>query len=180
VSLLDVATGSADVPLAVWQWFDRTGLRLDVAGLDSSSAVLAEARRTLGANAPIHLVQGDARALPLADGAVDITTCCLALHHFPPGEAERVLAEMWRVSRRAIVVVDLIRSYPAYIGTWLVTHTLARSRLTRHDGPLSVLRAYTEPELEEMAAGAGVRGARVRHRFPFRMTLVAQKEPSGG
>ena len=102
----------------------------------------------------MRLARADGRELPWTDGAFEIVSCCLALHHFPPVEAARVLREMWRVASGGIVVTDLTRSYPAYVGTWLATRTVASNVLTRHDGPLSVLRAYTPQEMRELAAAA--------------------------
>ena len=74
-----------------------------------------------------------------------------------------------------IVATDLTRGYLAYAGTWLVTHTLARSRLTRHDGPLSVLRSYTPREMGNLAHDAGIAGAIVQRRPLFRQVLIASK-----
>jgi hypothetical protein len=54
------------------------------------------------------------------------------------------------------VVNDLIRGRHFWIGTWLIVHTLARSRFTRHDGPLSVRRAYSRRELGDLLAKANL------------------------
>lgn len=149
-------------------------MELDIVALDVSSEILAEASQFVG-NRGVLLVQGDARALPWPEGSFDVVTCCLALHHFGPIDAEQVLAEMWRVARRAVIVVDLVRSVPAYAGTWLATRTLARSRLTRHDGPLSVLRAYTYVEMETLARNAGLGNVRSFRHFPSRQVVVARR-----
>ena len=77
----------------------------------------------------------------------------LALHHFGPDEAAQVLSEMRRVGRRLLVVNDLERSRAGYVGAWLVGHCLTRNRLTRHDAPLSVRRAYTRAEALALARG---------------------------
>lgn len=121
------------------------------------------------------LIRGDARRLPFADGAFDAVSLCLALHHFDPDEAAVVLREMQRVARSAMVVIDLHRNVAAYAGVWLLTRTMARNRLTKHDGPLSVLRAYTVPEVRELARVAGIPGAHVRWHAPARLSLVARK-----
>lgn len=177
VSVLDVATGSADIPLALWHALHRSGLEPSMVALDSSPEVLAEAAAQLD-GAPVELQQGDARALPYPDHSFDIVLCCLALHHFPPHEAVSVLGEMWRVARRGMIVIDLRRGYLAYAGTWLATHTVARNRLTRHDGPLSVLRAYTPEELSGLARRAGVANPTIERHIFFRQSLVAGGAPA--
>lgn len=176
-TLLDVATGSGDIPLEALHWAAGAHRQLAVTGLDCSSEVLAEARNHCGG--VISLIAGDARHLPFDANTFDVVTSSLALHHFDPDDAVCALAEMWRVTRGAILVVDLIRSYPAYLGTWLATHLIARSRVTRHDGPLSVLRSYTPSESLDLAQAAGITGPRVVTHVPFRQALVAVKHPHG-
>jgi ubiquinone/menaquinone biosynthesis C-methylase UbiE len=172
--ILDVATGSADIPLALSKWGTSHGVNLDIVGTDVSSQVLSEARRYL-VGSDVRLARADALSLPWRHQSFDIVCCCLALHHFSPSHATQVLREMWRVARHFVVVTDLRRSYPAYVGTWLATHVLAPNVLTRHDGPLSVLRSYTPRELLDLAGVAGIAPVSVRtHRF-FRQVLIGTK-----
>jgi 2-polyprenyl-3-methyl-5-hydroxy-6-metoxy-1,4-benzoquinol methylase len=177
-TLLDVATGSADIPVALLNAAGRDGKSLDITALDISPPVLEQARDVIGEK-QVRIVRGDARALPWPDSTFEIVLCCLALHHFEPVEATSVLSEMWRVSRYGIAVVDLRRSYAAYACTWLVTRVLVRNRITRHDGPLSVLRAYTPQELSGLARDAGLGRIEITRVFPFRQVLIARKGAHG-
>ncbi|GAC1324198.1 MAG: class I SAM-dependent methyltransferase [Chloroflexota bacterium] len=177
MSVLDVATGSADIPLAFARWSRERSIDVEIVGLDLYDEVLDEARRYVN-GAPIRLLQGDARHLPFGPESFDVVTCCLALHHFAPREAERVLAEMWRVARTAIVVIDLTRGHAAHAGAWLATRSIARNRLTRHDGPLSVMRSYTPDEMARLAQHAGIGTGTVRRHLFSRQSLVALKGPS--
>jgi hypothetical protein len=69
-------------------------------------------------------------------------------------------------------VGDLVRSALAFAGTWLYANLTSRNRLTRHDAPLSVRRAYTPAEAVALARDAGWRAPRVRAEPFFRMTLT--------
>jgi ubiquinone/menaquinone biosynthesis C-methylase UbiE len=132
--------------------------------------VLRLARRD-GARFP--LIQHDALAIPLADAAVDFVTCSLALHHFDPPAAAALLRELCRVARRGVIVNDLRRGRLAYAGAQL----LARGpwhAMARHDGPLSVLRAYTPQEAQALIQQAGIGGAQVQALPLFRMLIVVQ------
>ena len=174
-SLLDIATGSADIPVALVRWAPKQEMALRVVGLDAEPRVLADAREVVG-DLPVQLVLGDARALPFDNGAFDMVTCSLALHHFNPEEAVQVLAEAWRVARRGLLVVDLTRGYLAWLGAWLATRTVARNRMTRHDGPLSVLRAYTPKEMQSLALRAEIPNAQSRTHPFFRQSLLARRD----
>jgi hypothetical protein len=96
----------------------------------------------------------------------------LALHHLETEQAIRALAEMRRVGRRLLVVNDLERSRAGLGGAWLFSRVLTRNRLTRHDAPLSVRRAYTRAEALALARTAGWVDPVVRAVVPFRFVLI--------
>jgi SAM-dependent methyltransferase len=176
-SVLDVATGSADIPLAIHQTLAR-GRRVSITALDVSPEILSEARKLIGGS-PIELVQGDARKLPFDDESFDLVSCSLALHHFSPEDARVVLVEMWRVASRAIILTDVYRSQAAYVAAWLSTRLGTRNRLTRHDAPLSVLRAYTPGELAGLASAADISSVKISRHLFFRQRLLARKPTAG-
>ncbi len=175
VSLLDIATGSGDIPRALVRWGRQQDYDLRVLATDVSEDVLAVARRETADVPTITIEACDARALPYRDGAFDIAVCSLALHHFPRAEAVRVLAEMGRVSRRGIILNDLVRTWPGYVGAWLLGNATTTNRLTRHDAPLSILRAFTPDELAVMAQEAGLTNITVTSHLFWRMALVARR-----
>ncbi len=169
--VLDVGSGAGDVPLALVRDGARRGVQVQVTCLDHSEQMLAIARRAAGADPALRFVRADGGALPFADGAFDVVTCTLALHHFDPDGARALLRELRRVARLSPVVCDLRRSPVAFAATWLWSRT-SRNRLTRHDAPLSVRRAYTPGEALALARDAGWRAPRVRREPFFRMTLT--------
>jgi ubiquinone/menaquinone biosynthesis C-methylase UbiE len=179
VRVLDVGTGAADVPLALVAWARQQRRQVRVVGLDHQAQVMAYAARHTRGETSIRLVRGDACALPFPDAAFDYAVCALTLHHLPPADAVDVLAALARVARRGVLVADLERSWPGYAATWLWSRACTANPLTRHDGPLSALRAYTAPELQALAAAAGLATARVYREPFFRLALVAWHEDDG-
>jgi len=171
LSLLDVGSGAGDVAVALAHDASRRGVELHVTCLDQSEQMLAIARAATGGAATFAFVRADGGALPFADGAFDIVTCTLALHHFDPSDARAMLRELRRVARVAPVVCDLRRSALGFALTWLWSRT-SGNRLTRHDAPLSVRRAYTPSEAIALARGAGWLAPQVRREPFFRMTLT--------
>lgn len=141
--------------------------------LDRSTVALRHARRLL--QAPLPCIAADARAIPLADNRVDVVTCSLLLHHFDEADAVEVLREAARVARRGVVVVDLSRSALAWGLTWMTTRLISRSRVFHVDGPKSVRAAFKAAELADLARRAGLQGAHVRARFPFRLVMIWKK-----
>ena len=177
VTILDLATGSGDIPLAIARWARRRRRAVRVVASDLSEEILADAARLLADCPEVELARYDARAVPLPDGSFDVVLCALALHHFPPEEAVATLREMDRLGRYGFVLNDIRRGMPGFLAAWVSSRVGTRNRLTRHDMPLSVLRAYTPAELRELLARAGIAEARVATHPLFRMTAV--RVPSG-
>jgi ubiquinone/menaquinone biosynthesis C-methylase UbiE len=170
--LLDVGCGSGDVARALLARARAQNRPLDIVALDASETVLAIARERSAAEPALSFVLGDAVELPFADAAFDVATCNLALHHFEPAAAVRVLSELRRVARVMPIVSDLERSRIGYAAAALFARFVARNRLTKNDAPLSVKRAYTAREVEALARRAGWRRPVVRRTAFFRLLLV--------
>ena len=170
-TLLDVATGSADIPHAVLRWADRSGKDVRIVGLDLHAATLAVAART--PDPRLSFVRGDALALPFADRSVDYVLCGMFLHHLGEPAAVRALAEMDRVARRGVIVADLLRNRRAY--AWIRLFTLAANGMVRHDARGSVAGAFTEPELLALRDRAGLAYARPFRHFGHRLVLAGER-----
>ena len=171
-SVLDIGSGSADIPLALVRAAQARKLDLHITCLDNNAQMLQIARRRCAGHPQLEFTLGDGNALPYDDASFDVVTCNLALHHFPPECAAGLLREMRRVSRLTPLVCDLRRSRLGYAGAWLFSRLTTRNRLTRHDAPLSVARAYTPSEARSFAISAGWRNP-VVHTAPFfRMVLL--------
>ncbi len=175
VEILDLATGSGDIPLAVARWGVRNGHPLRLTVTDLSSEILAEARRTLADVPNVTFTVCDAREAPMPERSFDVVLCSLSLHHFPPADAVRLLSEMERLSRTGFILNDIRRHVGGYVAAWIASHVATHNRMTRHDMPLSVLRAYTPDELRALLREAGIPNAMVTTHPFFRMAAVRHK-----
>lgn len=92
--LLDVATGTGRLPLAVLR---ASPPAIEVIALDGSLGMLREAREKLAAWPRTVFVHSRAERLPFASAQFDAVTCLEALEFMPDQAA--LLAEMWRVLR---------------------------------------------------------------------------------
>jgi len=177
LTLLDVGTGGADIPMALIERARRRGRRLRVVGIDSRPEVLVaavRARPAVASTEGLELRLGDGRSLPYPDASFDVAHASLVLHHLPPEAAETLLREMARVARLGVVVNDLDRSWLGWAGAWLLAHLLTADRYTRHDAPLSVRRAYRPEEMTGLLRAAGLVPVRtVRGAFGQRYAIAA-------
>ncbi len=169
--VLDVGGGHAAFAARVVRWARREGRTIRVVVVERDAATLELARRTCAAYPEIGLVRADATALPVREGAADVVTASLTLHHLEPDEAVAGLREM-AAAGRAVVVNDLRRTHVSLGLVWLATRLLRCHPIARHDGPLSVRRAYSCAEIRTLAEKACLRRFEVRE-YPIFGRLVA-------
>jgi SAM-dependent methyltransferase len=168
LSIVDVGTGGGDIPRRAIVWARGRGLRPTALATDLGLEIVRAAGRQPG----LAFAVADGRRLPLRDRAFDVATCSLVLHHLPPEGAVALLEEMARVSRRGVVVNDIVRWWPGYLGAFLLSRLFSRNPLTRHDGPLSVRKAYTRPEMADLVARAGLRPIAWHGYLGYRVSLA--------
>ena len=112
--------------------------------------------------------------LPFSDRSFDVAMASLFFHHLSDEACVSVLAQMWRIAKRRVIINDLHRHAVAYFGIRSLTALFSRSRMVRHDAPVSVQRSFRPAELLNIAQRAGV-PARVYRSFPYRLVLVADR-----
>jgi ubiquinone/menaquinone biosynthesis C-methylase UbiE len=172
--VLDLATGSADIPEELCRWSRSRGRKIEIVATDISPEILAVARRRItraGFSDRISFVVCDASAPPFADKSFDVVICSLAFHHLELKQGERAIREMDRVSQVGFVINDIYRSQGAWLMAWVLSRLTSTNRLTRHDGPASVYRAFTPRELARMGRAAGACVTIFRHPF-WRVAVV--------
>lgn len=177
-SVLDVGTGAADIPALLLADAGRRGVPLQLTATDSRQEVLDAAlaiRPSLRRIPGLTLGLADGLRLSWPDASFDVAHASMVIHHLEPADAIAFLRELRRVARRGIVVNDLARGRLAWLGGWLLTHTLAASRYTRHDGPLSVRRAYTRVEMDGLLRRAGLEPVRTFMGFAGHRYAIAAR-----
>ncbi|CAN5625767.1 hypothetical protein BH23CHL5_BH23CHL5_18010 [soil metagenome] len=170
--VIDLATGAADIPLAIAEWAEQKGRVLEITATDLTSDVLAIAEANTAHRNEIRCFRCDARAVPFSDGSFDIALCSLALHHFQPDDAVTVIKEMKRLANIGFLINDLRRSRLGYWATWTASRVSTRSHLTRNDAPLSIRRAYTVDELRALLSQAGIDKSEISLAPWFRMVAI--------
>ena len=166
LSLLEVAAGSGYVA-------DRTRFCLRRQGIELNPVLLDRSPAHLNGSGPA--VVAEALALPFADASFDLVGSNLFVHHLEPEELICFVRESLRVCRRAVLINDLIR-HPLHLFLVYAGLPLYRSRLTRHDAPASVRRAYTVEEMRALLARAGASPVEFSRHYLFRMGVILWKE----
>jgi SAM-dependent methyltransferase len=171
--ILDLGTGNGDTAAELLR--SRGARQWTVTGVDISPLTAGLAKT---AHPDLAFAAADAMRLPFGERTFDVVVSFLTLHHFSDALAAAFVKEMVRVSRGGVVISDLERTRLNYLGARFMAATLwRRNRLTRNDGPLSVLKSFRADELLAIGEAAGMDEAQVRRHFFYRLVLSGSGTP---
>lgn len=180
IRLIDIGTGSADIPLACLRWAREAGHDLRITAVDIHPKTLTAARDHLAEDAEaaerVELVQADARRLMdvYEPEQFHYAHAGMFLHHLPEIEVLTVLRIMHRLSSAGIVWNDLLRSPMVYAATHLMT--VRSPEMVRHDARVSVRAAFARRDAADIARRVGLDYCRVKvHRLQGRIVVAGEK-----
>ena len=178
LTILDIACGSGDQALWLARRLQQQGIRHRIHGVDISTTALAAAtQQALQAGVSnISFHQCDVLHDPFPLPQYDVVMNSLFLHHLDEPQVVRVLQRMAGAARRRVVIDDLRRTRLGYFLAWTGCRLLSRSPIVHFDGPVSVEGAFTDSEMLQLSAQAGLQSARLQRHWPQRFLLTWQPD----
>jgi len=150
--ILDLATGSGDIPRLLVDYARKVGAAVMVDAVDQQPSTLEIARSLSGDYPEIDFIEGD--VLSFGEGPYDVVLNSLALHHFEEDAAVQLLKRCRQLSNKYVLASDLRRGLLATAGVYLLTTFLFREPMTRTDARLSAERAFSFREFRSLAERA--------------------------
>jgi len=174
ISVLDVGTGSADIPAAILARAKRCHVAAKIVAIEADPTTARIAATRSRRHGEINILRGDASAPPFIPGSFDFVVASQFLHHFSEAKIVDLLRQWATLARCAIVISDLVRHPFAYHGIRLLTRLTTRNVMTLTDAPLSVRRAFTLTEWRELLRQADIGPVEMFSVFPCRMAAVVR------
>lgn len=183
IRILDVGTGSADIPLAIAQWARREGRRVEITAVDRHPLTLELAREFVkkeggsggaGAADVITFVQADALHLheKFDVPSFDYAHAGMFLHHLNDIEVMTVLRIMDRLTTHGLIWNDLVRGgIEKFVVRWMTRNIPAH---VKHDARVSVDAGFTRREAMELARRVGLEQPRWHRHMYGRFTLTSE------
>jgi len=171
-TLLDVGTGSGDIPEVIVRWARANRIAARIVALERDPVGVEEAAEQTRKFPEITVLRGDGMLPSFGAASFDFVLASQLLHHFSDPQILAALRTWARLARGAIIVNDLVRHPLAYQGIRLVTKAFTRNEMTRTDAPRSVERACTISEWRELFRRANVGKFSVQWVLPFRVLGV--------
>ncbi len=169
VRILDLATGSGDLPVALDRWLARRMPEVERRwiGADISSHALdrAAARATA---AGLHFESCRVNVLTEPLPPCDIAMCSLFLHHLTHDDAVTCLQRLHAAAEHGVVVGDLRRTRLGLVLAGGAARLFTRSPVVHVDAPASVRAAFDDAEFAAILADAAIPEPRISRVFPER------------
>ncbi|UOQ78766.1 methyltransferase domain-containing protein [Hymenobacter sp. 5516J-16] len=173
--LADVGSGGGDTLRQIARWARQQGVAVELTGVDANPFMLDYAAARSTQYPEIRYQQADIFSPEFQQQPFDIVTASLFCHHFPDEQLTQLLQRWQQQASLAVVINDLHRHPLAYYSIRWLTRLLGGSRLVRHDAPLSVARAFTRPDWQQLLAQAGIIHYHLRWRWAFRWQVMVVK-----
>ena len=175
LSLLDVASGSGDVPIGWVRRAEKEGWRLDVTLVDNRQVACDEQQRLAGkVGVSVKSLQCDCLRETLPSG-FNVVTSSLFFHHLNDSEVFQLLQAMQLASSGSMVLCDLERSKINFALVALASRCLTRSPVVHYDALASVRAAFTIDEFGSIARSALARPVRIQRAVPCRFLVTVDE-----
>lgn len=172
VTFIDLATGSADIPLAITQWARQHHFEVRVTATDRNPAMLAIAKKHINNDPWISLLAADAHKIPFGKANFDYALASLFLHHLPDIEIMTVLKVMQDLATRGLIWNDLSRNT---LARWVVKlMTIRSTSVIRHDAAVSVEAGFTRKEVQAFCIRLELHHLHYKRHSAMRFTLAGE------
>lgn len=179
IRILDVGTGSADIPIAIVDWAREQSFDVEITAVDLHPSTIAFAQQRTADYPEIDVLKADARELTgrFAVDSFDYAHAGLFLHHLHDVDVMTVLRMMQRLARRGLIWNDLVRSPLTKIA--IIPFSWFGPEVFRHDAVASMHAGFTKREALEIARRVGLENVRYRQMLFHRFILTSERSGSG-
>jgi 2-polyprenyl-3-methyl-5-hydroxy-6-metoxy-1,4-benzoquinol methylase len=166
----DLGYGQGGMLRRIHRWATARGLRPRLTGVDLNPHCRTLAMQRTPADMGVDWHQGDLFAWAPAEPPHAIVSALFA-HHLPTPDVVRLLAWQEATASHGWFVNDLHRHWFAWGGFSAMAALLRLHPCVRHDGALSVRRAFVRADWRAMLEQAGIEGAAIRWHPLFRLCV---------
>ena len=177
VRILDAGCGYGDSLRRIERWANERNIPVELTGCDLNSDSIAIAREASPARSRIRWIATDIFAFG-SNKPIDIIVSSLFTHHLTEPDIVRFVSWMETAARIGWFINDLRRSAKAYYSFKVLAWALRWHRFVRHDGPVSVRRAFLAEDWQRMCRAAGLPMSEIRiEEKPFARLCVSRRKP---
>lgn len=170
--LADLGSGGGDTLRQIARWARRHAIPVELTGIDANPFMLDYAASKARQYPEINFRRQDIFSAEFQAQPFDILTCSLFCHHFSDAALVDLLPKWQQQAGVAVIINDLHRHPLAYHSIRWLTRLFRGSYLVQNDAPLSVARAFTRLNWQQLLQQAGIRQYTLRWRWAFRWQVI--------
>ncbi|MEZ4886926.1 MAG: methyltransferase domain-containing protein [Chitinophagales bacterium] len=173
IRIADLGCGGGDTLRAIADWnVKNQQLPLQLHGIDANTFTIEYAKKRSPSYPAISYAQKNIFSDDCNFENFDIVICSLFLHHFTEEELLVFLTKCKNAKVKALLVNDLQRHWMPYYLFKLVCGVFGASKMTREDGLLSIRKAFTKSEFEQLIQKTGIKEYNLQWKWAFRYQLI--------
>lgn len=170
ITFIDLGCGDGSMLRLLADIGRKAGRSFKFIGLDANAYTVAHARSCSKAYPEVSFQQMDVFSSQMHGLSYDIALATLFMHHFKNEQIEEMLRTIASNARIGIVINDLKRSKVAYY-LFGIYASFLRNHMIKHDGEISILRAFKRVDLERISTKLGLK-SEIRFKFAFRYQWI--------
>jgi len=171
VSIADLGCGGGDLLKLIADWGRRNNIPLQLTGIDANPHIIEFAKSSCKDYPEIKFETLDVLSPEFAERSFDIVLGTLFYHHFSNDQLVKIFHQFKHQVGIGFLLNDIHRHWLAFHSIRLLTKLFSKSRMVQYDAPLSVLRAFSRSELQEIFRLADV-APQLRWKWAFRWQAV--------
>jgi len=172
----DLGCGGGDLLSDIHHWAKHKKLNVDLIGIDANPSTVKRAIKNSDGLNGIRFKTANVLSDDLNAMRFDVVCLNSFCHHLSDADLVALLQRLYYQTSMAIVINDLRRHWLAYLSIKWLAQLLNFSYLSKHDGPMSVLRAFQKHELVDLLKAAKLDHYQIRRRWAFRWEVIIWKK----
>ena len=175
-TILDVGCGDGAMLRSIANFARKRSIAVKLIGIDINPKSISLAQKRSQDFPELSFQVQDVFKLNETHLEIDIITSTLTMHHFTDAEILKFLAQFLKLANLGVVINDLQRSTIAYRLFQAYSRVFMRSAMARHDGLISIERAFTKNELLSFTSKLGVQSFSIKWRWAFRYLWILENQ----
>lgn len=172
VRIADIGCGGGDTLRELAKWGSRKNLDLELTGIDANENAISYAKGNSKTHSEIKYQKLNIFSEEFKALEYDIIMFNLFVHHF---EEEQIIdfLKVCRSKNAVVLINDLQRSALAYSLFKIGSRLFRFSKISRHDGLLSIRKAFVRKDLRELLRASGFTEFSIKWKWAFRYQVIA-------
>jgi len=170
--IADLGCGSGDMLKLIRRLLEKRRISATLTGFDANPNVINFAVANTPETCRIQYESLNIFSAEFRTRKFDIVTGTLFFHHFSTEQLTAFFKQLKEQVTKGLIINDIHRHWFSYYSIKWLTRFFSRSKMVRHDAPMSVLRSFQKQELVEILQNAGIEHYSIKWRWAFRWQVI--------